>query len=285
MARRHVFPMDDGVQLVADIDGPSNGPTVILGHGGGQTRHSWSGAFRKLATNGYRVINFDARGHGESDWSPDNRYPLSLRWADMEAIIKKVANNQPVAIVGASMGGGSALYGVSRGFRPAALVLVDIAPNSERAGMQRVIDFMAAGLRGFASLDEAADAVAAYNPTRARPSDVSGLKRNMRKGRDGRWYWHWDPGMLDIDLDRERALIAETFSGLEAAEGLPILLVRGLRSDVVTDRTVKEFHARISSIEVADVTGAGHMVAGDKNDAFNAAILKFLAAHMPLMGA
>ncbi len=281
MGRQHSFLMDDGVRLSADIDGPESGPTIVLAHGGGQTRHSWSGAFRKLAASGYRVVNFDARGHGESDWSQDNRYPLHRRWSDMETIVSEVAHNRPVAVVGASMGGGSALYGVSAGFRPAALILVDIAPNSERAGMQRVVDFMSSGLAGFASLDDAADAVAAYNPERPRPENTSGLKRNMRQAGDGRWYWHWDPGMIDVDLDEERARMAETFAGLKAAKDLPVLLVRGLKSDVVTDRTVEEFRSRIPTIEVADVGGAGHMVAGDKNDAFNAAILEFLARHLP----
>ncbi len=281
MGRQHSFLMDDGIRLSADIDGPESGPTIVLAHGGGQTRHSWSGAFRTLAASGYRVINFDARGHGESDWSRDNRYPLHRRWSDMEAIIGEVAHNRPVAVVGASMGGGSALYGVSSGFRPAALILVDIAPNSERAGMQRVVDFMSSGLAGFASLNDAADAVAAYNPERPRPKNTSGLKRNMRQAEDGRWYWHWDPGMIDVDLDEERSKMAETFAGLKAAKDLPVLLVRGLKSDVVTDRTVEEFRSRIPTIEVADVGGAGHMVAGDKNDAFNAAILEFLALHLP----
>ena len=285
MADRRVFLMDDGVRLVADIDGPECGPIIVLGHGGGQTRHSWSGAFRKLIANGYRVINFDARGHGESDWSPDNRYPLPRRWADMEAVIQETAHGRPVAVVGASMGGGTALFGISAGFRPSALVLVDIAPNSDRAGMQRVVDFMSAGLEGFASLHEAADAVQAYNPARPRPKDVSGLKRNMRQAEDGRWYWHWDPGMIDVDLDEERERMAETFAGLEAASELPVLLIRGLRSDVVTNQTVEDFRSRIPSIEVTDVRDAGHMVAGDKNDAFNAAILKFLILHMPPVGA
>ncbi|MEM5518328.1 alpha/beta hydrolase [Henriciella sp. AS95] len=281
MAEKRILDMDDGVQLVADVDGPPEGPVVVLAHGGGQTRHSWSGAFRKLVEKGYRVINFDARGHGNSDWSADNKYPLSRRWTDLEAIIHQMAPNKSVAVVGASMGGGSALYGVSAGFRPSALILVDISPNAERAGMQRVVDFMKAGLGGFRSIDEAADAVAAYNHSRPRPKNVSGLKRNMRQSADGRWYWHWDPGMLDVNLDQERALMANTFWGLESAEGLPVLLVRGLNSDVVTDQTVEDFRARISSIEVADISGAGHMVAGDKNDAFNEAILRFLKRHMP----
>lgn len=283
MSERHEFVADDGVRLVADVAGPSHGPTIILAHGGGQTRHSWSHAFDRLVGAGYRVINFDARGHGDSDWSPDNRYPLERRWGDMADLIG--AQNGPVGIVGASMGGGTALFGLTRSFRPGALVLVDIAPNSERAGMQRVRDFMASGLDGFSSPEEAADAVAAYNPSRKRPATVTGLKRNLRQLENGRWYWHWDPGMLDIDIDEERARMARTFDALEAASSVPVLLVRGLESDVVTDRTVAEFKARIPDIEIADVGGAGHMVAGDRNDAFNDTVIGFLQRHMPLTAA
>jgi alpha-beta hydrolase superfamily lysophospholipase len=65
------FQTRDGLSLVADVGGADNAPTVILAHGGGQTRHSWSGAMERLIQEGYHVINFDARGHGESDWAPD----------------------------------------------------------------------------------------------------------------------------------------------------------------------------------------------------------------------
>lgn len=279
MSERWEYIADDGVRLVADVAGPAKAPTVILAHGGGQTRYSWSRAFGQLVSTGYRVINFDARGHGESDWSPDHQYPLERRWRDMEALIAEQAG--PVSIVGASMGGGTALFGVSEGFRPEALILVDIAPNAERSGMQRVRDFMASGLRGFASLEEAADAVAAYNPSRPRPKYTSGLKRNLRQRPDGRWYWHWDPGMLDIDIDEERAKMAGTFDSLGSESSVPTLLVRGLESDVVTDQTVAELRRRVPQIEIADVSGAGHMVAGDRNDAFNNSVTAFLDRHMP----
>lgn len=280
MPERLVLRQKDGVQIVADMDGPQDGPPIVLAHGGGQTRHSWSGAFRRLAEAGYRVINYDARGHGESDWSPNNRYPIQDRWGDMEMVLSAVG--EPAAIIGASMGGGSALYGVSRGYRPAALVLVDIAPNSERAGMQRVRNFMESGLNGFASLEEAADAVAAYNTSRPRPDDVSGLKRNLRQESDGRWYWHWDPGMVQLDIDAERSIMEATLSGLRAAEGMPVALVRGLSSDVVTNQTVGHFRRDFPALRILEVEGAGHMVAGDRNDAFNEAVLGFLAEHMPV---
>ncbi|WP_084421475.1 alpha/beta fold hydrolase [Henriciella litoralis] len=279
MSERREFIADDGVGLVADIAGPSDGPTILLAHGGGQTRHSWSHAVSLLAGAGYCVINLDARGHGESGWSPDNRYPLERRWSDMAGVIAEQTG--PIGVVGASMGGGTALFGLTHSYRPNALVLVDIAPNSERAGMQRVRDFMASGVNGFASLEEAAAAIAAYNPSRKRPASVSGLKRKLRQRDNGRWYWHWDPGMLEIDIDEERAKMAETFDALKSATSVPVLLVRGLESDVVTERTVDEFKARIPDIEVADVSGAGHMVAGDRNDAFNDAVLGFLRRHMP----
>ncbi|MEX1148268.1 MAG: alpha/beta fold hydrolase, partial [Sphingomonadales bacterium] len=55
---------DSGVRLVGDVGGPPEGPAVVLMHGGGQTRHSWSGAMTALIDAGYRVVNFDARGHG-----------------------------------------------------------------------------------------------------------------------------------------------------------------------------------------------------------------------------
>ena len=147
--------------------------------------------------------------------------------------------------------------------------------------MQRVRSFMESGLGGFASLEDAADAVAAYNTARPRPDDVSGLKRNLRLKADGRWYWHWDPGMVQLDIDAERTIMDATMRGLRAAAGLPVALVRGLGSDVVSERTAAEFQASFPGLEVLEVEGAGHMVAGDRNDAFNEAVLGFLADHLP----
>ena len=288
------YRQDDGVRLVADVTGHPTGPRIILAHGGGQTRHSWAGAARHLADTGYRVINYDARGHGESDWSKDHKYSTARRWIDMRQILDasgagnaEIGRTQSppderVAIVGASMGGATALFGVSQGYRPDALILVDIAPNSNREGMERVRTFMASGLGGYATLDEAAEAVAAYNPSRPRPLGTTGLRKNLRRHANGRWYWHWDPGTIDVEIDAERQLMASTMDAIVQAKELPVLLVRGLQSEIVTDCTVAEFRSRLPRLEVADVGGAGHMVAGDRNDAFNSAVLEFLRRQLPL---
>jgi pimeloyl-ACP methyl ester carboxylesterase len=267
--------------LVADIEGPEEASTVVLLHGGGQTRHSWADAMRALVERGYRVISYDARGHGDSGWSAAGAYGLDDRADDLAAALH--GTKGPFALVGASLGGATAIQAAARGLRPAALALVDIVPDAEPQGVARIVNFMRGHPGGFASLDEAVDAVAAYNPERPRPSDPTGLMRNLRQGDDGRLRWHWDPRIVETEphvhhdaVRRSARILAETT--------LPVLLVRGLRSDVVSDAGVEAFRRMIPWLEVDDVAGAGHMVAGDRNDAFNAGVLSFLDRHMPVTG-
>jgi pimeloyl-ACP methyl ester carboxylesterase len=56
----------------------------------------------------------------------------------------------------------------------------------------------------------------------------------------------------------------------------PTLLVRGLLSDVVSQETVDDFIEQVPHAETVDVTGAGHMIAGDDNDTFSTAVADFL---------
>lgn len=277
--REQIFIGHEGVRLAADVGGTPGQPAVILLHGGGQTRHSWSRAQLDLVARGHHVINFDARGHGDSQWSPDGGYSLDRLVADLRCVIRTLTVKP--ALVGASMGGitSLALVGESDDDWASALVLVDIVPRVEPVGMHKIRRFMTGSPNGFASLDEAIDAVAAYNPNRPRPSDGSGLMRNLRWRGDGRLHWHWDPRFMTPSASagtpeppsfRDR--------GLRAAAGvrIPALLVRGMSSDIVSEEGVQEFRAHLPQLEVFDVAGAGHMVAGDRNDAFNAGVAEFL---------
>tara|TARA_R110000824_G_scaffold113035_4_gene262568 strand:- start:424 stop:1329 length:906 start_codon:yes stop_codon:yes gene_type:complete len=273
------FFAPDGVELVADELGPDTAPVVILMHGGGQTRHSWSGAMHALAAEGYRVINFDARGHGDSDWSHTGAYQLDDRVADLRTIVETL--ECPFALVGASLGGGTAIHAVARGISPRALVLVDIVPDPEKVGVERIVNFMRANPDGFSTLDEAVDAVAAYNPDRPRPSDPSGLMRNLRLRDNGRLYWHWDPQIAEMQSGPHHALVRKSAAMMARRNDIPVLLVRGLKSDVVSDAGVAAFRKLLPGLEVADVNDAGHMVAGDRNDAFNASVIAFLTDHLP----
>lgn len=273
----------DGISLACDVGGPEDGPTVVLLHGGGQTRHSWAATWRVLVQAGWRAWSFDLRGHGDSDWSPDGDYSLDAFSGDVVAITRTMAT--PPVLVGASLGGLASLVAVAES--PVqqdiarAIVLVDVAHQVEAVGRQRIGVFMTAHLEGFASLDEAADAIATYNPHRPRPTDLTGLAKNLRRREDGRWYWHWDPAFVLGKFgssDETRSSVVEPTRLARAVDALaiPALLVRGRQSDLLSEEGAQDFLARVPQAEFADVTGAGHMVAGDRNEIFNQAILGFL---------
>lgn len=268
-----------GLQLAADVGGDPAWPAVILLHGGGQTRHSWGSAMRTLVAQGFHVINLDARGHGDSDWAADGNYSLEALSGDLLAVISTLP--APPALVGASMGGATSLYAVGNSTAQIAraLVMVDIVPRMEAEGARKIGAFMGANPKGFATLDEAADAVAAYYPLRKRPKDASGLMKNLRLRADGRLYWHWDPKMMERIDQPEPPRFTDALLAACRGVHIPTLLVRGMKSDIVGESGVADFRRQLPQLEVFDVPGAGHMVAGDRNDAFNDGVVAFLRRH------
>jgi pimeloyl-ACP methyl ester carboxylesterase len=264
--------------LIADCRGNPDHPPVVFLHGGGQTRHAWGGTAAKIADAGWHAIAVDLRGHGESDWT--EQYGRTDFGGDIIKIVARIIEESgtPPLLVGASLGGISSPFAedMTDGPLSRALILVDIAPRTNPAGVERILNFMAAGADGFATIDDAADAVAGYLRERSRPKDVTGLRKNLRLKPDGRWYWHWDPRFLERPVgSREQDAIQ-----LEAAArrlNIPTLLVRGGKSDVLTEDGIEAFLEMVPQAKFVDIAGAGHMGAGDKNDAFTDAILGFAA--------
>ncbi|SPM34356.1 Lysophospholipase, alpha-beta hydrolase superfamily [Mycobacterium rhizamassiliense] len=275
----------DGVRIVSDRQGDPNARAVVFLHGGGQTRRSWGRAAAAVAKRGWQAVTVDLRGHGESDWSNDGDYRVVSFAADVAEVLRGLPP-KPV-LVGASLGGFTSMLlagEISPGIA-SAVVLVDIVPNMEQSGANRIHNFMADRVEsGFESLEEVADAIAEYNPHRPRPTDLDGLTANLRR-RGDRWYWHWDPQFISgkaanppfevTDPDRMHAAVEAILGG-----GVPMLLVRGQVSDLVSQERADEFLARFPQVEFTDVRGAGHMVAGDRNDIFADAVLDFLGRHV-----
>lgn len=256
-----------------DIANASVHPSVLMLHGGGQTRHSWKNTGQRLANEGLHVIALDTRGHGDSDWSPHGRYAVEELCRDIVAVIAQI--NRPLALIGASIGALTAIVAAAAAGPQAVkkLGLVDMVPRYEGRGSDRVRDFMLSNLDGFASLQEAADAVSVYLPQRTKPGRPDGLRRNLRQ-RDDRWYWHWDPAFVAGAAHDTR-----TIDMLEdAAMGLriPILLIRGQLSDVVSSESVADFLRKVPHAEFVELDRAGHTAVGDDNDAFSDAVVRFV---------
>jgi pimeloyl-ACP methyl ester carboxylesterase len=267
------------VTLVADeyrVEDPRG--NVLLWHGGGQTRHSWKSTAERIAGSGWTSVSFDSRGHGDSDWAPDGDYSMDALVGDVVAAVRRYPD--PV-LVGASLGGLMSLMAVGSGrVKARGLVLVDVAPRIEGSGTRRIGEFMREHAEtGFADLGEVADAIAAYNPRRPRPTNLDGLRKNVRQHEDGRWYWHWDPRMMPRDADEPtRHVDVERLRAAARAVTVPTLLVRGRQSDVLSEEGVRDFQELVPHAQFVAVSGAGHMVAGDDNAAFANAVRVFLDA-------
>jgi non-heme chloroperoxidase len=276
----------NGIELVADAYGDPSAPSVLLLHGGGQTRHSWGGTAEALAAHGFYAVSADLRGHGDSEWDPEGDYSFSVFQFDTEAWCEMLARRSGAraALVGASMGGLAAMW--TEGTRAAdglapvsgAVVLVDIAHRNEAAGVERIVNFMTGRPEGFASLEEVADAIAEYLPHRRRPTNVGGLARNLRIGEDGRYRWHWDPAFMSQDRPRSSDDLGG-FAAHAARLTMPVLLVRGRMSDVLSEEGAQDFLRVVPHAEYVDVRDAHHMVAGDRNDAFTDSVVDFLRRH------
>ncbi len=275
------FRVREGLVLAADAYGDPERPAVLLLHGGGQTRHAWGKTGEVLAARGFYAVALDHRGHGESGWDPEGRYEAHDFARDAGDVVAQLPS--PPVLVGASLGGMAALLveAASETPRSRGIVLVDVTPRLARDGVFRILDFMKARPDGFASLEEAAEAVASYVPHRKPPKDLSGLAKNLRKGEDGRYRWHWDPKLLEVwnparyTPEMGEAAVRER---LDAARSLrvPLLLVRGRMSDVVTEENAREHLDAAPATQYVDLKGAAHMVAGDVNDAFTEVVTDFV---------
>lgn len=277
-AQRFEWIGANGTRLVGERLG--TGPPVVLLHGGGQTRHSWGMTAERIAAIGMQAIYVDLRGHGDSDRAFDRDYGIDAHVSDLAALTAQLG--RPATLVGASLGGITALTHVGEqpdGGRSttAALVLVDVVPRIEDHGVDRITEFMRANPDGFDDMGAVAEAVAAYLPGRPRRTETSGLAKNLREGSDGRMYWHWDPAIMETvpsaDLRKE---LTERATRAAAGVRVPTLLLHGELSDVVSQTGVADFRDLVPHTEYAEISGAGHMVAGDANDPFTSAILEFL---------
>ena len=270
----------DDLTLVADewnrgADTSGERPAILMLHGGGQNRYSWKNTGQVLADRGFHVVALDSRGHGDSDRSPTANYSVDSLGADTLRVIDQIGG--PTVLIGASMGGLTGILAAHEAGPEVItkLVLVDVVPRFEKDGSARIRDFMFSGVDGFDSLEQAAEAVSAYLPHRTKPRSPEGLKKNLRL-RDGRWYWHWDPAFLTKPAD-------DPFVRMDMLEQsaidlrIPILLIRGKLSDVVSPEGVQDFLTKVPRAEFVELSDAGHTAAGDDNDAFSEVVVQFVS--------
>lgn len=273
--QRRSFTGAQGQRLAAACFGA--GPPVLLLHGGGQTLTAWTRTARALSELGYLAIAYDQRGHGESEWSPAGAYGFGDFAADLVSVTRQLP--EPPALIGASLGGLAGLLAEGE-LNPGgltSLTLVDITPTMRPEGVAHILGFMKAHLTdGFGSPEDAAEAIGDYLPHRPRRTATVSLHRYLRLDEDGRYRWHWDPRFIDAVTQDPPSQSAERFTAAARRLRLPVHLIRGASSNLVTEAEARHFLDLVPDARYSDIAGAGHMVVGDRNDIFTSTIANFL---------
>ncbi|MFZ4603281.1 MAG: alpha/beta fold hydrolase [Caulobacterales bacterium] len=236
------FKTYGGMTLRADVAGSSDDPSVLLVHGGAQTRRMWDDVAAALVGAGRQVIRLDLRGHGESDRAADGRYDIDAFVEDLRIVLDQLGS-RPV-VVAASLGGWiAALALTERGAHLASgLVLVDAPPEIPPEAAAR----LAGRLRDHAA--RAGDAI------------------------------DWDPRVLEtVDFEAARKRVAQSGAKLT----VPVLYVRGVNSEISERESVQRFLDDIPKADLAEIENAGHLVAEERLDAFNALVLAFVERTAP----
>ena len=265
-----------GLSLAAEGFGSPDNPVVLMLHGGAQTRHSWREAAQALAAAGRYAITLDLRGHGQSGWAADGRYDLAAFAADLRAVLTQM-QTRPV-VVGASLGGFVALKAMADGGAALAsgLVLVDAAPTMSPEGRRALGGVLRRHAAGFASLDDAVQAAREVAPA-GRDIDADLLRRQLRHDEHGRWFWMWDPAFLEGFNEREFQDLERSASSLK----LPTLALYGSQSRIITEPEVARFQELMPGAEFARIEDAGHLLAAERFESFNASLLEFLERRIP----
>ena len=252
--RRESVPAGPGQQVSALVWGEGD-PELVLLHGGAQNAHTWDTVALAL---GRPLVAVDLPGHGRSSWRADRDYWPERNAEAVAAVIGRLAPRAR-AVAGMSLGGLTAIrLAASHPGLVRRLVVVDITPGVTAEKSAPIAAFVQ-GPETFGSFAELLERTVAFNPSRSASSLRRGLLHNARPLPDGRWAWRYDrlrpPG--------GRPDFAGLWAGL-AAVAVPVMLVCGSASGVVSKEDRAEFRRRQPAARLEMVDGAGHSIQGDR---------------------
>lgn len=253
-------------------------PAMVLLHG----LRGYSGTWRNLAaalSDRWRMIAFDARGRGESDWDADRNYYTDAYLDDLDMVVETLGLDRFV-LVGHSMGGTTAYcYAATHPQRLSALVVEDITAGSSVSGVgfERILAEMAALPTFFADWAEARSYWRRLRPGVSDAAIEERLFESMRVDDNGAVVWRYDAeGIAATRVSADPARVVDLHPVI-AAIRTPTLVIRGGRSDFCNLAKVRELEAENPALTHASVANASHYVHDDAPDSFARLVEGFLA--------
>lgn len=253
--------------------GNEDGPPLVFLHGGALTAHSWDVVCLALRDR-YHCLALDARGHGDSDWADD--YSHERHCEDITGFIEQLGIERTVT-VGQSMGGLSSIVYAGRGReRLAGVVIVDVGPELNLGGTQRIGDFIRDTPEA-ESIDAFIEKAMEFNPRRNPVLLRRSLHHNLRQLPNGKWSWKWDPNRMRAGMSRIEDHIEgmrKLWTQVEQID-CPALVMRGGKSDVFSDANAEKLAATLPKGRWVRIDNAGHTVQGDNPLDMVAALREF----------
>jgi len=267
-----------GVKLAGTAFGSPENPPVLLLPSLGQVREFWHGSAAALAEAGRYAICVDLRGHGDSEYSPDGQYGLDAYIGDLRAVLAALPAR--AVVVSAGLGARVAMLAVGEGapHLVTGLALVDTNIWVEQAVVDRLGGAMALRTASFNDPAQIVDAIASAYPNEPRLKLSPRVMAAYAKHEDGHFEWRGDPRALAAGNLPD---MEERLSGAAARLFTPVALIRGSLNETVSAELTEKLQALIPGSEVAEIEGAGHYAASDREDDFNAILLDFLERQAP----
>lgn len=253
------FTTSDGLRLFYEDEG-SGQPLLCLA---GLTRCSRDFEFLRPHVTDLRLIRLDYRGRGQSDYDPDYRNYNVLREAHDAIELLDHLGLDRVSVLGTSRGGMIAMaLAASHPDRLAGVILNDVGPVIEPAGIARIMDYV--GKKPVSKThDQAALAL-----KQAMEPQFPGVPLSVWRKQAEVQYAATDQGLaLRYDDGLHKALLDQAATGaipdlwlfFDALRDIPTAVLRGANSDILGAGTVAEMHRRHPGLISAEVPDRGHV--------------------------
>ena len=257
------FTAPDGTKLYYEEAG--TGPAVLALAGLTRNARDFDHVAPHLPC---RFIRMDYWGRGKSDWADYQSYTIPQEAQDALALMDHLGLDK-VAILGTSRGG---LIAMTLAFmareRLTGVALNDIGPVIEEAGLSVIKDYIGRNPAQSTYAEAAAFRAKAWTHFREVPKGrwLAEVENHYEETPEG-LIIRYDPKLRDAVLEAGAQPVPDLWPLFDALAGLPIALIRGANSDLLSEATAEEMRNRRPDMDYASVAGRGHVPFLDEPEA------------------
>jgi pimeloyl-ACP methyl ester carboxylesterase len=270
----------DGLKLhYRDYSGREDRPPVLCLPGLTRNARDFEEVAARLCGE-WRVICPDMRGRGDSAYAKDSATYNPMQYVDDVSLLFEAAGLEKAVIIGTSLGGLMTMaMAMLMPQRIAAVVLNDVGPVVEPAGLERIRDYVGQG-RSFSTWMHAARAVQEIQGAAFPDYEIAdwliAAKRTMTLGGNGRIVFDYDMKIAEPLAKMDLATQPDLWPGIDGLSDKPMLMIRGALSDLLSAETLAAMQARLPGSEAVTIANVGHAPSLSEPEAI-AAIDRLLA--------